>query len=326
MYNSYIMADKVMVIYNIDTYENANNKFIKNKGIVVDDIDEMKEYLKSNCGYHFRIHKNTQYIFFGDLDNYVHGIKNFIKLLQAFLKTKYNLKFTENEFMYTQNNENKNSYHYSIPKWNLKTEKLKEIHTNFYTTYKKELSKLDSNGKCIDTTIYSEHWFRCPNQKKGKSSSDTSKHEIKYGPLEDFVIYYIPKNSVDINNVEYIQEAAKKQIKKTIEKELKNNKNTELVEYNTSNVNKIDKENMFSSTMTQPTVYKKMFDECYKEYRFNEYESWLSVGMALKNSNLDEKTALDLFDYFSAKGSKYDGYLELEKKFKTFIKKKTHLI
>jgi hypothetical protein len=323
------MSQKVLMIYNIDTYENANAKFIKNNGIIVDDIDEMNEYLKSNCGYHFRIHKNTQYIFFGDLDNYTNGIKTFINLLKTFLETKYDLTFTEKEFKYTQNNENKNSYHYSIPKWNLKTEKLKEIHSNFIKNHKDDLLKSKTNDSCVDTKIYSEHWFRCPNQKKGKSSSDTSKHVIKNGILEDFVIDYIPKNSIDINDVDYISEIKKinKKVskKKTIINDLdsdndKEKNSTAVVQYNE---NTIDKEKMFSSTMTQPTVYKKMFDECYKEYRFNEYESWLSVGMALKNSNLDEKTALDLFDYFSAKGSKYDGYSEIEKKFKTFIKKKT---
>ena len=60
-------------------------------------------------------------------------ISEFINLLSKFQKY-YNLDFTENEFKYTQNNCNINSYLYSIPKWNLSTEKLKEIHSNFKNT------------------------------------------------------------------------------------------------------------------------------------------------------------------------------------------------
>jgi len=349
------MEQQLLMIYKIDLYDNTNAKFIKTKGIVVDDIDEMKQYLASNCGYHFRIKNNTRYIFFGDLDEYENDIEQFIELLRNFMEKKYNLIFFSADFKYTQSSENKNSYHYSIPKWNLKTEKLKEIHINFYKENEKYLKK-KGGGKCVDTSIYSPHWFRCPYQKKGTSVNDTSEHKIIVGFIEDFVVEYIPKNSVDINNVTYKSETIVKKNKQTHEllKEISNDKNTLAIidnddgndnkkknkltkKINTNkntlaiidNANEIDNENklakeiMFSSVLTQPMMYKKLFDECYKEFRFNEYEIWLSVGMALKNSNLDESIALDLFDYFSAKSHKYDGFVEIEKKFKTFIKKKT---
>jgi phage/plasmid-associated DNA primase len=301
-----------LVLYNIDTYNKANDKFIKKNAICVEDIEEMKKYLKSNLGYHFRIHKNTQYIFFGDIDNYSKDIKDFIIILQKFMLKRYNLNFSQEELKYTQNNEKKNSYHFSIPKWNLKTEKIKEIMINFSKEYEKELEQKESDKSCIDTTIYSEHWFRCPNQKKGQKPNDTSKHIIINGEIEDFVINFIPKESININDVVYIEE--KKQeiiLKKKEEKSL-------IVQDK-----KINKEMLFSSTLSQPSMYKKMFDECYNQRRFDEYESWMSVGMALKNSNLDDNTALELFNYFSSKGNNYDGFVEIEKKFRTFIKKKT---
>ena len=31
-----------------------------------------------------------------------------------------------------------------------------------------------------------------------------------------------------------------------------------------------------------------MFDECYKKERFEVYEYWISVGMAIKNTFLNE--------------------------------------
>lgn len=305
-----------LILYNIDLYKTANEKFIKKNGIVVDDIDEMEEYLKSNSGYHFRIHNDTQYIFFGDIDNYSKDIKDFILLLQDFMSEKYNKNFTDNDIKYTQNNEKKNSYHYSIPKWNLKTEKLKEIISNFAKDKKENLKQKDEEKSCVDTTIYSEHWFRCPNQKKGNKTEDKSKHIIIKGALRDFVVNYIPKNSENINDIKYTETKNKELIVKKKENLIVKNEEV--------GKNKIiDKETVFSSTISQPMMYKKMFDECYNNKRFNEYESWISVGMALKNSNLDDETAFEIFNYFSSKGNNYDGYDETEKKFRTFIKKKT---
>lgn len=305
-----------LILYNIDLYKTVNEKFIKKNGIIVDDIDEMEEYLKSNSGYHFRIHNDTQYIFFGDIDNYSKDIKDFILLLQDFMSEKYNKNFTDDDIKYTQNNEKKNSYHYSIPKWNLKTEKLKEIISNFAKEKKDNLKQKDEEKSCVDTTIYSEHWFRCPNQKKGNKTEDKSKHIIIKGALRDFVVNYIPKNSENINDIKYIETKNKELIVKKKENLIVKNEEV--------GKNKIiDKETVFSSTISQPTMYKKMFDECYNNKRFNEYESWISVGMALKNSNLDDETAFEIFNYFSSKGNNYDGYDETEKKFRTFIKKKT---
>ena len=67
--------------------------------------------------------------------------------------------------MYTESTIKSGSYHYSIPKWNLSTEKLKEIHSNLLEIYNDEF--IDNKKKLVDTSIYSEHWFRCPNQSKG---------------------------------------------------------------------------------------------------------------------------------------------------------------
>ena len=46
--------------------------------------------------------------------------------------------------------------------------------------------------KYIDTTIYSEHWFRCPNQSKGsiKLNESQNKHVIINGKIKNFIINY----------------------------------------------------------------------------------------------------------------------------------------
>lgn len=99
-------------------------------------LEETIDQLSSDFSFHFRVHPKTQYILFGDLDNYPKPIDNFIGLLHTFLKDKYNLEFDmENDFKYTKNNGKNGSYHYSIPKWNLSTEILKEIHTELLKAY-----------------------------------------------------------------------------------------------------------------------------------------------------------------------------------------------
>ena len=125
--------------------------------------------------------------------------------------------------------------------------------------------------KSIDTTIYSEHWFRCPNQSKGNIIDiiNNNQHIIFFGEIKDFVIDYIPENSININYSDFVDE----------------------------------------------NIFKKKIEE------FELYEYWISIGMAIKNTFLNEDEAFELFNYYSAKGSNYEGYEKTKYKYKTFIKK-----
>jgi hypothetical protein len=197
--------NKSFILYSITNYYEAINDFIKNNQIVFNTIQDVVDALKIDNKYHFRVHNNTTYVFFGDLDHYNKDIYVFQEKLKDFLSEKYNITFDKDDFMFTKNNSKEGSYHYSIPKWNLTTEKLKEIHTNFLNTYKDDFSYKVKNKivNCVDTTIYSEHWFRCPNQSKG-SGNDKNQHVIVKGNTEDFIITNIPSNSININNVTFI--------------------------------------------------------------------------------------------------------------------------
>jgi phage/plasmid-associated DNA primase len=326
-------------IYSVKNYATANEKFIKNNEILFTRKTKLCNELELDNSYHFRVHKKTQYIFFGDLDGYIKGIKNFIKLLIDFLKTTYNLELCEDEVYYTKNTLKLGSYHYSIPKWNLSCENLKELHKKFLNENKEEF--LITNEKkitsCIDTTIYSEHWYRAPNQSKG-SIEDTGKHIIKKGIMKNFIIDYIhiPKYSININdiiekennievtnnkekiikkenNIEIINN--KKIIKKNNEIDVINNK-TEIIPYE-------NKELIFSRVLSDPELFIKLFDGCYKQERFNLYEYWLRVGMAIQSYYGENETGVKLFDYFSSKGNNYEGYEKTKLKYLTFIKKHT---
>jgi len=312
-------------IYKINKYSEIDNKYIKNNAIPYTDIKKLILDLKKDKGYHFRIKNNKQYIFFGDLDHYTKPIDNFIIDMQDFLKKYYNLNFDKEEFKYTENRKNNpiDSFHYSIPKFNASTEKLKEIHSNFNKIYK----------KTIDTTIYSEHWFRCYNQKKGNSINDSTKHIITKGAEQDFIIEYITKNSININNYPFINildnkspkiiiiddKKKKSNDKIIIKDDFENNdeiiikddfENNELKEY-TNN-----KKSILINTIGQPNTIKKVID-CYDDKRYDEYGCWHSVGMALKNTYV-EKVAFEIFDYLSSKGKKYDGKEKTFEKFKSF--------
>ena len=128
-------------VYSIASYSSANANFIQNNGINITKTKLINLLKKENKSYHFRIHSNTKYIFFGDIDNYDGEIHTYINTLQQFLETYYQLSFSADEFKYTQNDKKPGSYHFSIPKWNLKTEKLREIFTNF-----KKYVKDEKNG------------------------------------------------------------------------------------------------------------------------------------------------------------------------------------
>ncbi len=310
-------------IFSVTNYAFSNNDFIKNQKIIYNSIDELSKELELNDKYyHFRIHCNERYIFFGDLDNYKDGIMRFKEILVSFLYNKYELIVDDSEFKYTKNNKKDGSYHYSIPKFNASLLKLKEIHNNLLNDHKEDFiikgeKKIE---KCIDTTIYSEHWYRCPNQSKGNilDISNNNKHEIIFGDMKDFIVYYIPYESVNIDYANYMKiENIDTTIIDVKNKEMIIKKNKETEEKLSVYKNNI----VLSTILSQPTLYKKMFDECYAQERFEVYEYWITVGMAIKNTFHNEDEAFDLFNYYSAKGSNYEGTEKTKNKYATLIKK-----
>jgi phage/plasmid-associated DNA primase len=323
-------------IYSIDNYALATEQFIKNNKIIFTNKKKLNEALLIDKKYHFRIHNNKTYIFFGDLDKYKNDINTFKKILKDFMKTNYGLTFNDNEFKYTKNNMKEGSYHYSIPKWNASTKKLKEIHQLLLKMHKSDFSYEDNKKmiSCIDTTNYSEHWFRCPNQSKGDISGVNNQHIIIEGKMDDFILNYIPKNSINIDNINNINDninenkKVKKQkenlniIKKHDTEQDNTDKNNMVIYKNNINKTKYSgNEIVLSSALTETKLYEKVFDECYKQERFDTYDTWISVGMALRNIFPNEHDAFNLFNYFSSKGSNYEGIEKTKYKFTTFIKK-----
>lgn len=314
-------------IFSVVNYATSNNDFIKNNRILFKNIDKLVSELENKDKYyHFRIHNNQTYIFFGDLDNYPNSIGKFKQILLNFLHNRYDINIQDSDIKYTQNNKKNGSYHYSVPILHASLSKLKEIHNNLLRENKEEFIYKGEKKveKCIDTTIYSEHWYRCPNQSKGNISDiqENNKHIIIFGEMKDFVVYYIPNGSINIDKNEYIEEIIASTISDTVKHEFKNK--DLILKKNKEEEEKLEvyKNNLvLSTTLSQPNLYKKMFDECYAQERFEVYEYWITVGMAIKNTFNDEDEAFDLFNYYSAKGSNYEGIEKTKYKYATLIKK-----
>jgi hypothetical protein len=302
-------------LYSVSSYSLSSSDFDNHMEEFT--LDEVIEQLSCDFFYHFRIHHATQYVFFGDLDNYPNQIENFINILHSFLKDKYNLDFDrENDFKYTQNTGKQGSYHYSIPIWNLSTEKLKEIHLELIKKYPSEfIVKLNKKETyCVDTTIYSEHWFRLPNQSKGDGTTNAV-HKIIFGNMEDFVIDYIPPNSQDINNIQLISNTLK-----TLQTSTSYETSVKVIPHSNSTQEKTlqNTENLLSQAISKSEIYKNLFDECFLPIRFSGYENWMKVGMAIKNTISNQEDALQLYLYFSSKGDNYDGVENTTKKYNSY--------
>ena len=268
------------------------------------EADELKEILeKKNEGYHTRIHKNSNYTFFGDIDGFPETIEKFYEYLKIVMN-RYKISLEKKDFLYTKNKGKEGSYHYSIPKYNCSTEKLKEIHETLKKYIQDELKIKKESGNIIDTSIYSEHWWRLPNQhKQGKKGTE---HKIIKGNMIDFIPEYIPEGSISIENNK-IEVKEKKEVKKPNNKEPKIK--AEKVEEPTIPEGKTYENNKFNKL-------SKIFDKCYKNTRFNDYGEWHETGMALKNIYGEE--AFELFDYYSSKGDNYGGTEKTREKWNTF--------
>jgi hypothetical protein len=361
-------------LYTVPTYSLPASDFDSHSDILT--VDDIVEQLETDHCFHFRIHPATRYIFFGDLDNYPKDIDSFINLLHNFMASRYNLHFDrENDFKYTRNTAKPGSYHYSIPKWNLTTEKLKEIHNDFLSTFPNELVISSGQRKvnCVDTTIYSEHWFRCPNQSKGVRNA-IGVHAIIFGSMEDFIVEYIPSNSIDINNIHIIASngnnasnpnntisnipiVSNTNAAANINLASNNTGSNSPMHTNTdANTNSIihieqpnniipssntssnntsipsarngrnrastleEQDNILSKMISKVEIFKKLFDECYKPIRFTDYNNWIQVGMAIKNTIPDTYEAIDLYIYYSARATNFAGNQNVIDKFNSFKK------
>ena len=279
------MEEKTYKIYSVKKYLGMTNDDI-NKVKKEYTINRILEKIKDDNCYHIRVDPEKNYTFFGDIDGHQKKFKDFKIFLMSFLKNKYLIDIESDDIKYTINQSKEGSYHYSIPSIYCSCKKMKEIVGNIKTEYEKIYGK----DKVIDTTIYSKHWFRLPNQTK--EGNKGTEHLIVIGDLIDFFPEHIPVSSISIED------------KKCAGKELSVLQNEQLLDIDKIQKSKFEKNEI-----------KKLVNMLNIK-RLNDYKEWLDVGMCLKNINSDY---LDIWDRWSEKGSDYDENC-CEKKWKTFNK------
>jgi phage/plasmid-associated DNA primase len=301
------MIYKIWSVKNYSIKKDEFENLIKNKSIEFDDIEDLCDELKNDNSYHFRIIKKNRYIFFCDIDGYKEGIKNFMTIFFEFIKKRYNLE--KQEYLYTENSDKNGSYHISIPNWNTTTEKLKEIITKFKDEKKNDINfNFNIDGikkKVIDTSIYSDHWFRCPNQSKGDKTKGI--HIIKKGKIVDFVIDHIPKSSMPIDNYQY-NEDKKEKIKENILSDNIKDKISEniLSDKIKNKKEEKNKENNIKIKEKRIEIIKKFLSFYTDEY-YDDYNIWYKIGMGLKKIGIKyDYDFKEDYKFFSQKSQKYN--------------------
>ena len=197
-YIIYIMSS-IIEIYEIIKYKGVYYNKTLNKWNVKsyssDSIKKITSKLKDNKGYHIRINENKKCIFFGDIDHVnIDTDKHFFK---KFINDIINyLKIDKNDISYTISTKaGCLSYHWSYNKLYCDVKIMKKIIENFLS-----LNPQYNINKYIDTSIYSNKWFRLPIQ---TNNDKPLMHYIKRGNMCDFLIHYID------NATEYIPDFTK---------------------------------------------------------------------------------------------------------------------
>jgi phage/plasmid-associated DNA primase len=281
-------------------------------------VEDVCEELENDKCYHFLTFNDEEYILYGDLDGYDHDFDEFEETFIKFMKDGYGIKLKVDDIKYTHNEgfeKDGNSFHFSIPKYYATGIKIKEIMMNYvkYVGLNKRKNNKGRDIKEIDEGIYkSTAWFRCPNQTKGigqDGKQGKGIHKIMRGEMCDFVIDYIPKYSINIDDYEYLKEEEKPEKKTKKETAERIQKADEPIK---KPIKKIDVEEV------KLDMIKKLVDILDSDY-YNDYNEWYKIGMILKREGtLMGRDLFDIFDEFSKKSTayKYDDVLTYWKGFK----------
>lgn len=292
------LKNKMHSIYKVIKYNDKNNTKtnINQNCIFINTTKHLcNEIIKNDFSYHFLINNNTDYILYADIDGYLGKIENLFEHFVIFFYETYNITMLVSDFCYTMNTYKKGSYHITNPLFFCKSQVQKNIFNNFLQKHKQHYLKI------IDTSVYGISWYRCANQTKGDNS--LGKHIPKIGTYLDTLIFHIPNNSTDINNIIPINNSLV-----TICSQPALQNITLQCEHPIINIPQIIIKPNYTKTNTpnylkEIFVIKQFFDKCFKQYRFDNYAEWIKIGLSIKNS-LGEN-GLELYHYFSSKSSSY---------------------
>lgn len=294
-------------LYKLDSYfvEKNEDGSWKNCDYFDGSIEEVCKELEVHQGYHMRLTKNDDVMFFGDLDGYKEDISVFKDQMKEFLKD-YNMDIEDTDFSYTQNlgyKKEGKSFHFTIKKY--------YSHITHLAKCMKQFKKKYGYGGVIDISIYGDKWWRMPNQcKQQKINTD---HKIIQGNMTDFVINYIQEDAICFNDIDFSEK------KKEKEKKVKKKKEAEATEVDLDTLSEVSLGTAGNKTESTVLYYPNKKDDpekqqrdvyqfiekCISFERSDDYNTWILFGIALKNSFPDD-IGFDMFDKFSQKSPKYD--------------------
>ena len=307
--------------YKIFEVNNYSNTFFDKKQekwsvpMIKAKIDTILTELKNNKGYHLRLNKDDKVILFGDLD-YLESPDQFNEIMTD-LGIFIGMKDFINKISFTESIKidiNKYSYHWCIKDYYCDMTYLKDIMISFK---KKYVEKYDKN--IIDTSIYSDKWFRLPDQ---TNSTKLYSHLIKKGELKDFIVQYIPKESKLIksaygNDEDEDEEEEEEKEEEDDEEEQEEEEEEEEEEENDVQENNINNNHnlFFNDEKNKKSFIISLLDILDSKY-YNNFEEWIKIGFIIKN----ELNDYDVFKNFSKKSKKYNK-LDNIKQWKTFNNK-----
>ena len=286
-----------ITIYEIEKYKGVFLNKTCNKWNVKsyssDSVKKIISKLKDNKGYHIRINDNEKCILYGDIDHVdiqqdKYFFKEFLTDFSKYLNIdKYDVSYTKSI------KEGCLSYHWSYNKLYCDVPTMKKIIEEFLFLYPKF-----NKNKYIDTSIYSNKWFRLPNQ------TNTDKpliHIIKRGSMDNFLIHYINKA------IEYTPTFVDKKIKNVIIKD----------KIQTTSINCI---NCFDSTQIET---EKLLNILSIE-RVTNRQLWIKLGYFLF-SLYSYEDGLTIFIEMSKKSTSFVSVDDVTTVYETFKEKKYNI-
>ena len=259
-----------MILYNLyklndySKKKNAEGEFDCDK--YNGEIEDICKELEKERGYHLRLGRTDNVILFGDLDGYKGDLQVFFLRLQEYFRKKgYDIDI-DDDIKYTLNGGYKKagiSLHYSIPKYHGYIQTIKKMMEGFKKEYE--------YGREIDTSVYGDKWWRLPNQRK--ESKINTEHKICQGTMKDFVVTYIPEESIEL--IEKEDEAVSDITDLSV---------STIIEYNSA-ISKIKFNEKEEVKLEEIRETSEIIDIKY----LDSYNDWIRILWSLKSQNENNK-------------------------------------
>ena len=276
--------------------DTLSKKFTSVKDVVTE--------LENDCYYNYQLKHDVPYKIFGDIDYLPNEIKvwSMLKKIIRIMNKIIDGDIEKSDVSLTKNDDyidGMASYHYVIKKYNATVKSQKKLFEKIIKELPKKYTTNDDH-EIIDTSNYCKHKLRLPNQSKGESKQTHKSgiHRLKNGTLNDFILDYIPKDSINIDD-KFITTLPKKE--KKIERPI-------------SIVSDYEKQPQIKELFLKNIEWELLIhfmDDCYKPERYSTYNDWINIGMAIKNRY--GVIGYELFEYFSMKSENHDTSEKLRK-------------